>query len=86
MDLVFTVLVLKKFTYFVNIYPVFLYVSTPVISNYWYLNINFQGPENLQLKSYPVGIWCQNDVTLTSMRRHHVASMLIRRHFTSHRR
>ena len=30
---------------------------------------------------YPVGIWCQNDVVLTSMRRNHVASTLIRRHF-----
>ena len=29
----------------------------------------------------PVGIWCQNDVVSTSMRRHHVASTLIRRHF-----
>ena len=29
----------------------------------------------------PVGIWCQTDVVSTSMRRHHVASTLIRRHF-----
>ena len=29
----------------------------------------------------PVGIWCQNDVVSTSMRRDHVASTLIRRHF-----
>ena len=29
----------------------------------------------------PVGSWCQNDVVLTSMRRNHVASTLIRRHF-----
>ena len=29
----------------------------------------------------PVGIWCQNDVVLTPMRRHHVSSTLIRRHF-----
>ena len=29
----------------------------------------------------PVGIWCRNDVVLTSMRRNHVASTLIRRHF-----
>ena len=28
-----------------------------------------------------MGIWCQNDVVSTSMRRHHVASTLIRRHF-----
>ena len=30
---------------------------------------------------FPAGIWCQNDVVTTSMRRHHVASTLIRRHF-----
>ena len=30
--------------------------------------------------SNPVGIWCQNDVISTSMRRNHVASTLIRRH------
>ena len=29
----------------------------------------------------PAGIRCQNDVVLTSMRHHHVASTLIRRHF-----
>ena len=28
-----------------------------------------------------MGIWCQNDVVSTLMRRHHVASTLIRRHF-----
>ena len=33
----------------------------------------------------PAGIWCQNDVDVvsTSMRRHHVASTLIRCHVTS---
>ena len=31
----------------------------------------------------PLGICCQNDVVSTSMRRHHVTSTLIRRHFTS---
>ena len=31
----------------------------------------------------PAGIWCQNDVVSTSMRRDHVASTLTRRHFTS---
>ena len=31
----------------------------------------------------PVDIWCQNDVISTSTRRYHVASTLIRRHFTS---
>ena len=28
-----------------------------------------------------MGIWCENDVVLTSMRRDYVASTLIRRHF-----
>ena len=28
----------------------------------------------------PAGIWCENDVVLTSMRRDYVASTLIRRH------
>ena len=32
-------------------------------------------------KYCPAGIWCENDVGSTSMRRHHVASTLIRRHF-----
>ena len=32
---------------------------------------------------FPVGIWCQNDVASTSMRRHHIAPTLIRRYFTS---
>ena len=30
---------------------------------------------------FPAGIWCQNDVVSTSMRRNYVASTLIRRHF-----
>ena len=30
-----------------------------------------------------LGKWCQNDVVKKSMRRHHVASTFIRRHFTS---
>ena len=34
-------------------------------------------------KRVPAGIWCKKDVVMTSMRRHHVASALIRRHFTS---
>ena len=34
-------------------------------------------------KLIPVGIWCQNDVVSTSMRRDDVASTLIRRHFTA---
>ena len=32
-------------------------------------------------EGFPGGIWCENDVGSTSMRRHHVASTLIRRHF-----
>ena len=35
------------------------------------------------MKLCPVGIWCQNDVVSTSMRRDHVASTLIRRHFNT---
>ena len=43
-------------------------------------------PRNLNetwesLERVPAGIWCQNDVVSTLMRRHHVASTLIRRHF-----
>ena len=30
---------------------------------------------------FPAGIWCQNDVVSTSMRRYHVASTLPLRHF-----
>ena len=37
----------------------------------------------ISVKGIPTGIWCQNDVVFTSMRRHHVASTLIRRHFRS---
>ena len=33
------------------------------------------------LAMYPAGIWCQNDVVSTSMRRDHVASTLTQRHF-----
>ena len=35
---------------------------------------------------FPVGIWWQNDVASTSMRRNHFASTLIRRHFASNAR
>ena len=38
---------------------------------------------SLNNSTYPVGILSRNDVALTSMRRHHLASTLIRRHFTS---
>ena len=34
------------------------------------------------IKYVPLGIWCQNDVVSTSMRRNHVELMLIRRHVT----
>ena len=37
--------------------------------------------ENLGGVLIPAGIWCENDVVLTSMRRDYVASTLIRRHF-----
>ena len=33
-----------------DIFPIFPYIiiiSTPVISDYWYLKVNFLGPENL---------------------------------------
>ena len=33
------------------------------------------------LPKSPADIWCENDVVLTSMRRDHVASTLIQRHF-----
>ena len=33
------------------------------------------------MELFPVGIWCQNDVVLSSMRRNHVASTITRRHF-----
>ena len=36
---------------------------------------------NHALSHFPAGIWCENDVVLTSMRRDYVASTLIRRHF-----
>ena len=32
-------------------------------------------------REYPAGIWCENDIVLTSLRRDYVASTLIRRHF-----
>ena len=35
---------------------------------------------HFQPKVFPLGIWCQNDVVSTSMRRNHVASTLVRRH------
>ena len=33
------------------------------------------------VQTITAGIWCENDVVLTSMRRDDVASTLIRRHF-----
>ena len=33
--------------YGLNTFPIFLYISTPVISNNWYLKVKFLGPENL---------------------------------------
>ena len=35
--------ILKHF----RVFLVFLYILTPIISNYWYLKVNFLGPENL---------------------------------------
>ena len=37
-------------------------------------------PKDLPI-NLPAGIWCENDVVSTSMRRDYVASTLIRRHF-----
>ena len=28
-------------------FPIFIYISTPVIPNYWNLKVNYLGPENL---------------------------------------
>ena len=36
---------------------------------------------DVKIRNIPAGIWCHNDVILTSMRRDDVASTLIRRHF-----
>ena len=46
-------------------------------------NIAFHGALTMicVLSRTPADIWCENDVGSTSMRRHHVASTLIRRHF-----
>ena len=41
-----------------------------------------QHNNNNKASYFLVGIWCQNDVALTSMRRHHDASTLIRHHFS----
>ena len=43
--------------------------------------MSFQVLMALDHGSIPVGMWCQNDVVSTSMRRHHVVSTLIRPHF-----
>ena len=45
-------------------------------SKFFALNVDPISNSNLA-----VDIWCQNDVVSTSMRRNHVASTLIRRHF-----
>ena len=37
--------------------------------------------QSIKPSLYPAGIWCENDVVLTSMRRDYVQSTLIRRHF-----
>ena len=61
-----------------EINAVFLYLQTGIDSK----NAIFKGRiKTLLYDISPVGIWCQNDVVLTSMRRHHVASTSIRRHF-----
>ena len=44
-------------------------------------SINIKNPSIENSDTFPAGIWCENDVVLTSMRRDYVASTLIRRHF-----
>ena len=44
---------------------------------------DLDGDGMINYEGIPVGIWCQNDVVSTSVRRHHVTLTLIRRHFTS---
>ena len=41
------------------------------------------GPYWRNMRINPVGIWCQNGVVSTLMRRHDVASTLVWRHFTA---
>ena len=63
-------------------HPAELYLSLRDAGKFLLLSIsNPFHPRNLTNTIYPAGIWCQNDVGSTSMRRHHVASTLIRRHF-----
>ena len=38
---------IKENSYCLDLLPIILYISTPVISNYWYLKVNFLRPENL---------------------------------------
>ena len=45
--------------------------------------LRFQYASSASSNTLPVGIWCPNDVVSTSMRRDHVASTLIRRHFNT---
>ena len=42
---------------------------------------NYAEFQHCKTHPYPVGFSCQNDVVWMSMRRNHVASTLIRRHF-----
>ena len=33
----------------IHVFPVFIYLSTSVISTYWYLRVDFPGLENLEI-------------------------------------
>ena len=71
----FVVLVLFKLFYCINI----LMANAGFILHYHLKAFDSE----ISACYFPAGIWCQNDVVLPLMRRHHVASTLIRRHFTS---
>ena len=71
-----TVQLSTRFTRCCSVVPMVILFSTVIFVKWRYTD--------LVIKRYaviPVGIWCQNDVVLTSMQRHHVASTSIRRHF-----
>ena len=58
-----------------------LTIDSPQFDSHSGLESGLENALKRNVTSYPVGIWCQNDVVLTSMRRDHVGSTLTRRHF-----
>ena len=67
--------------------PVMFFILL-LISDIFFIGVQFRHmfdsvPRPVVAEYIPVGIWCQNDVVSTSMRRDHVASTLIRRHFNT---